>query len=79
MLVGEAGKTAIEKSKQRVKPVRGVLAYPFLGLLISARLIAILGETFFIRILSPRIAKEIPEIPLLAFLLVSFTTLALNR
>lgn len=76
---GESGKQAIEKSKERVKPIRRSLAYPFLGLLISARLIAIMGETFFIRILSPRIAKEIPEIPLVVFLLVSSTTLALNR
>ena len=76
---GESGKAAIKKSEERVKPIRGIMAYPFLGLLISARLIAILGETFFIRILSPRIAKEIPEIPLVVFLVVSSTTLALNR
>lgn len=79
MRAGEVGREAIQKSQERVQPIRKTFAYPFLGLLLSARLIAIMGETFFIRILSPRIAKEVPEIPLAVFLLVSFTTLALNR
>ena len=76
---GTNGRDALKQSQAKIGPLRKFMAYPFLGFLISARLLAIMGETFFVRILSPRIAREVPEIPLIVFLLVSTTTLALNR
>lgn len=75
---GEHGDDALKKSAQLVEPIRKVLAGPYVGLLLTPKLLAFLGR-LFLTSLSPRIAKDVPEIPILAYLLLALATVVLNR
>ena len=65
-------------SKSLMRPLRSALAVPYVGLLLTTKLLAFLGQ-FALTALSPRIARDIPEIPLAVYVAVALTTLILHR
>ena len=76
---GDEGEEAVKKSKAAMQPLWKVVAFPYAGLLLTAKLLAVAGEIFFTRVLTPRVARELPEIPMGVYVLVAATTLLLNR
>lgn len=65
-------------SANLVQPVRQWLALPYVGLLLIPKLLAFLGR-LFLTSLSPRIARDVPEIPIVAYIAIAAATLVLNR
>jgi hypothetical protein len=60
-------------------PLWKVVAFPYAGLLLTAKLLAVAAEIFFTRVLTPRVARELPEIPMSVYVMVAAATLLLNR
>ena len=77
-IAGEFGDDALKASKSLMRPLRSALAVPYVGLLLTTKLLAFLGQ-FALTALSPRIARDIPEIPLAVYVGVALTTLILHR
>lgn len=72
----EGGRAAIRRSGELVRPVQWTFAVPYLAFLAAPRLISMLKETL-LRVVPPRILREVPELPICAyFLLVAMSVLA---
>jgi len=69
----------VKKSRVAMEPLWKVVAFPYAGLLLAAKALAVLGEVFFTRVLTPRVARELPEIPMAVYVVVAAATLLLNR
>jgi len=76
---GDEGDEAVKKSRVAMEPLWKVVAFPYAGLLLAAKALAVLGEVFFTRVLTPRVARELPEIPMAVYVVVAAATLLLNR
>lgn len=75
---GEYGDDAVKASQRAVQPVRSALAFPFIGLLIISKLLGFVGRILLTQ-LSPRIARDVPEIPIGIYVLVGAVTLVISR
>ena len=75
---GEQGDFAIKQSAKQIQPARKVFAFPFLGLLVTSKLLGFAGRMALVN-LDPRITAEIPEIPIAIYVLIAVATLIIHR